>query len=195
MKFVLLLGPQAVGKMTIGQELERLTGMKLFHNHQTIDLLLPYFDFSKPAHHRLKDLIRREMFKEMAVSDLEGVLFTFLCLFGVEGGGIEFIEETVALFEEAGSDVYIVELEASVATRLMRNKTENRLAHKFTKRDLAASENDLLETADGYRTSSLPGELPYPNYFRLDTEGRSAAESAEAICARFGWSYNPVGQK
>ncbi|MGA9230419.1 MAG: shikimate kinase, partial [Exiguobacterium oxidotolerans] len=88
MKFVLLLGPQAVGKMTIGQELERLTGMKLFHNHQTIDLLLPYFDFSKPAHHRLKDLIRREMFKDMAVSDLEGVLFTFLCLFGVEGGGI-----------------------------------------------------------------------------------------------------------
>ena len=74
MKFVLLLGPQTVGKMTIGQELEQKTGMKLFHNHQTIDLLHPYFDFTKPAHHKLKDLIRREMFKEMAVSDLEGVI-------------------------------------------------------------------------------------------------------------------------
>lgn len=192
MKFVLLLGPQAVGKMTIGQEIERLTEMKVFHNHQTIDLLLPYFDFSEPAHHRLKDAIRREMFKEMANSSLEGVLFTFVCLFGVEGGGLEFIEETVELFEQAGADVYIVELDAPVATRLHRNTTENRLTHKVTKRDLAASEQDLRETADGYRTRSLPGELPDVNYLFLDTEQLSARESAEAICEHFNWSKTTV---
>lgn len=192
MKFVLLLGPQAVGKMTIGQEIERLTEMKVFHNHQTIDLLLPYFDFSEPAHHRLKDTIRREMFKEMANSSLEGVLFTFLCLFGVEGGGLEFIEETVELFEQAGADVYIVELDAPVATRLHRNTTENRLTHKVTKRDLATSEQDLRETADGYRTRSLPGELPDVNYLFLDTEQLSARESAEAICDHFNWSKTTV---
>ena len=192
MKFVLLLGPQAVGKMTIGQEIERLTEMKVFHNHQTIDLLLPYFDFSEPAHHRLKDTIRREMFKEMANSSLEGVLFTFLCLFGVEGGGLEFIEETVELFEQAGADVYIVELDAPVATRLHRNTTENRLTHKVTKLDLAASEQDLRETADGYRTRSLPGELPDVNYLFLDTEQLSARESAEAICDHFNWSKTTV---
>lgn len=194
MKFVMLLGPQAVGKMTIGQELEQKTGMKLFHNHQTIDLLHPYFDFTKPAHHKLKDLIRREMFKEMAVSDLEGVVFTFLCLFGVEGGGLEFIEETVQLFEEAGAEVFIIELEAALSTRLARNQTENRLLHKFTKRDIAASEANLLETAEHYRTHSLPGELPYPNYLRLDTEGRSAGESAETICRHFNWSTRLVEQ-
>jgi hypothetical protein len=128
----------------------------------------------------------------MAVSDLEGVIFTFLCLFGVEGGGIEFIEETVQLFEEAGAEVFIIELEAALSTRLARNQTENRLLHKFTKRDIAASEANLLETAEQYRTHSLPGELPYPNYLRLDTEGRSAADSAEAICRHFNWSTNLV---
>ena len=192
MKFVLLLGPQAVGKMTIGQEIEKLTGMKVFHNHQTIDMMLPYFDFSEPSHHRLKDTIRREMFKEMANSSLEGVIFTFVCLFGVEGGGVEFIEETVGIFEKAGSDVYIVELDAPVETRVDRNVTENRLLHKVTKRDVVASEKDLRETAAGYRTRSLPGELPNANYLFLDTQHLSAVESAEIICRHFKWSLVSV---
>lgn len=38
MKLVIITGPQAVGKMTVGQELEKLTDLKLFHNHMTIDL-------------------------------------------------------------------------------------------------------------------------------------------------------------
>jgi hypothetical protein len=45
-KFVFIFGPQAVGKMTVGQELAKVTGLKLFHNHMTIDLLEPLFGFS-----------------------------------------------------------------------------------------------------------------------------------------------------
>jgi len=40
MKFVLIFGPQAVGKMTVGQELANLTKLKLFHNHMTGDCRL-----------------------------------------------------------------------------------------------------------------------------------------------------------
>lgn len=47
MKFVLIFGPQAVGKMTVGHALEQTTELKLFHNHMTIDLLHPYFGFSQ----------------------------------------------------------------------------------------------------------------------------------------------------
>ncbi len=43
MKFVLLFGSQAVGKMEVGQELSKITDLKLFHNHMTIDLLEPLF--------------------------------------------------------------------------------------------------------------------------------------------------------
>ncbi len=39
MKFILIFGPRAVGKMTVGHELEKITSLKLFHNHQTIELL------------------------------------------------------------------------------------------------------------------------------------------------------------
>ncbi|SCC34198.1 Uncharacterized protein BW664_02852 [Bacillus mycoides] len=39
MKFILIFGPQAVGKMTVGQELAKITDLKLFHNHMKIDLV------------------------------------------------------------------------------------------------------------------------------------------------------------
>ncbi|MBC8077907.1 MAG: hypothetical protein H7Y32_17655, partial [Chloroflexales bacterium] len=48
MDFVLIFGPPAVGKMTVGHELARPTGLKLFHNHMTIDLVLPFFPFGTP---------------------------------------------------------------------------------------------------------------------------------------------------
>lgn len=38
MKIVLLVGNGAVGKMTVGQELMKQTGLRLFHNHMPIEL-------------------------------------------------------------------------------------------------------------------------------------------------------------
>lgn len=45
MKFLIIVGPHAVGKMTVGQELEKITGLKLFHNHMTIELVSPFFSY------------------------------------------------------------------------------------------------------------------------------------------------------
>ena len=48
--FIMVCGPQAVGKMTVGQELAKLTGYKLFYNHMTIELLTKIFDYSKESY-------------------------------------------------------------------------------------------------------------------------------------------------
>ena len=45
MNLVLLYGPPAVGKMTVGAQLSQLTGYPLFHNHLTVDLGLLFFPF------------------------------------------------------------------------------------------------------------------------------------------------------
>lgn len=47
MKFVLIFGPQAVGKMTVGHELEKRTDLKLFHNHMTIELVTPFLNTAR----------------------------------------------------------------------------------------------------------------------------------------------------
>ena len=43
MKLVLIVGDGAVGKMTVGQEIARRTGLRLFHNHLTIEPVLEVF--------------------------------------------------------------------------------------------------------------------------------------------------------
>jgi shikimate kinase len=76
MKFVLIFGPHAVGKMKVGQELAKITDLKLFHNHMTIELVTPIFDFGTKEGQRLVNLFRQESFEAVAKSDLDGLIFT-----------------------------------------------------------------------------------------------------------------------
>jgi shikimate kinase len=47
MKLVFIFGNSAVGKMTVGQELAKITELKLFRNHMTIEPVLEIFgDFN-----------------------------------------------------------------------------------------------------------------------------------------------------
>ena len=81
-KFVSIIGPQAVGKMTVGQELAKLTGYKLFYNHMTIEMVRLIFDYDKKAYQRMNQLIRYEVFKEFAKSNENGIIFTGCFDFG-----------------------------------------------------------------------------------------------------------------
>ncbi|EOO76257.1 hypothetical protein IIC_01572 [Bacillus cereus VD021] len=84
MKFILIFGPQAVGKMTVGQELAKLTDLKIFHNHMTIDLVSPFFDYSTKEAKRLVSLLRNELFEEVSKSDLYGMIFTYVWAFDLQ---------------------------------------------------------------------------------------------------------------
>ena len=75
---VFIVGRPASGTMTVGHELAQRTGLKLFHNYQTIDLILPLFPFGTPAFHRLVGEFRRRLFEEVAASDLSGLIFTYV---------------------------------------------------------------------------------------------------------------------
>lgn len=81
MKLVLLFGPQAVGKMTVGEELARMTGLKLFHNHMTIELVSNFFSYGTQEGNRLVNLFRWSIFEAVAQSELEGLIFTFVWYF------------------------------------------------------------------------------------------------------------------
>ena len=184
MKLVLLFGPQAVGKMTVGQELANITDLKLFHNHMTIDLVSHFFDYSTKEGKRLVNLFRQEIFEEASKSNLYGMIFTFLWAFDMQEDW-DYVDRLTQLFESRGGTVYFVELEADVEERLERNKTPNRLEHKPSKRDIEWSEADLKESMEKNRLNSLEGEITYPNYIKLDNTNLSAAEVAKIIKERF----------
>ena len=77
MKLIIICGPPAAGKMTVGMELERETGLKLLHNHMTIELVRKFFEFGTPQFERLDQKIRFEIFKEVANSELPGIIFYY----------------------------------------------------------------------------------------------------------------------
>jgi hypothetical protein len=183
MRFILLFGPQAVGKMTVGHELEKITPLKLFHNHQTIELLYPYFGFG-PEMWRLSDLFRKEIFDQMSKSNSPGFIFTYVWGFDLVTDW-EFVDQICNVFESKGHEVCFVELEAGIEERLIRNKSPHRLHHKPTKRDVERSEKDLIHTIEKQRLNSLPGEITRENYIRIQTTNRTPEETALLIKERF----------
>ncbi|QDP42021.1 DEAD/DEAH box helicase family protein [Radiobacillus deserti] len=184
MKLIFLFGPQAVGKMTVGQELAKITDLKLFHNHMTIDLVHQFFDFDSPSLWRLVDVFRFEMFKEVATSNQAGIIFTYVWAFDQEKDW-EFLGKVKEIFESNGADVYMVELEADLKERLVRNKSEHRLVHKPTKRNIQQSEQNLQETMEKHRLNSLENEIIHPNYLRINNTNLSAKETALQIKKKF----------
>jgi hypothetical protein len=183
MKFVLLFGPQAVGKMTVGQELEKITELKLFHNHMTIELLAPLFGFS-PEMWKLSNLFREEIFKAIAQSHLEGLIFTYVWAFDQQEDW-DYVENICGIFESKGASIYFVELEADMKERLERNRSGNRLEHKPSKRNMEASEAELKSSMQQYRLNSLEGEIKKKNYMRINNTNLSAVEVAEMIKKNF----------
>lgn len=181
---VMLIGPPAVGKMTVGHELAARTGLRLFHNHHTIDLVLRFFPFGSPPFRRLVGEFRRRVLEEVADSDLPGVIFTYVCAFD-QPGDIAAVEEWAGIFRKRGGRVVFVELEAAQGERLRRNETEFRLAEKPFKRDLAESRQRLLDDDARYQLNSRGAFNGRDDWFRLETTELAAADVAERIIDRF----------
>lgn len=59
MSLIVIIGPQAVGKMTVGKALEERINGKLLYNHQTIDLFAYFLGYIEHSF-RLSDLTRKE---------------------------------------------------------------------------------------------------------------------------------------
>lgn len=183
MKFILIFGPQAAGKMTVGQALVNKTKLKLFHNHMTIDLLEPLFGFSSEMW-RLTNLIRMEIFEAVSKSELEGLIFTYVWAFDQQEDW-DFVDKVCKIFESKGATIYFVELEADMAERLARNKSPNRLEHKPTKRNIKNSEEDLVRSMQQYRLNSFDGEIKKEHYIRINNTKLSADEVANKIIEEF----------
>ena len=177
MKLVLIVGSGAVGKMTVGQELMKITDLRLFHNHMMIEPVIDVFGyFNAPVIMKLREVV----FEEFLETNNEGMIFTVMWAFDMPSDR-EYVLEVASKFDE----VYCVELIADQSVRLERNKTENRLKNKASKRDLAASEERLKNEESKHRLVSNPGEIPFENYLRIDNTNLSPDVVAKMIKEKF----------
>jgi hypothetical protein len=177
MKLIIIFGPGSVGKMTVGQELTKITELRLFHNHMTIELVLDLFgSFRGEAITRLRDVI----FEEFLKTDQEGLIFTFMWALDHQGDW-NLVEKYKNMFEKQGAEVFFVELEASQDERLKRNVTPNRLSQKKSKQNTELSKQRILLEDAKYRLNSYEGEIDFKNYVKIDNEHLSPEEVAIKI--------------
>lgn len=184
MKLLFLMGNSAVGKMTVGQELTKITPFRLMHNHHMIE---PVLDIFGQFRGDIIQKLRFTILEEFAKTDNYGLVFTYMMAFDMPSE-YEYLEKVIAAMGVAEEDICYVELVAPQEVRLERNATENRLTHKASKRDVAASNARLLRDDENHRMESLPGEITSPNYIRIDNSNLSPAETAKIIKERFGFS-------
>src|SRR5574344_2146154 len=118
MKLLFLLGNAAVGKMTVGQEIAKKTGLRLFHNHMTIEPIIEIFGYYDA---KIITEVREVIFKELAASSVKGVIFTYMMDFDHKGDW-DYLAHVRALFDIPEDDVCYAELVAPQELRLRRNR-------------------------------------------------------------------------
>lgn len=185
MELIIITGPMAVGKMAVGMEISKKTGLGLFHNHMTIEPVIKLFPYGTKEANYLINHFRSEIFKTMVNSEMPGMIFTFVWAFDLQEDH-DYINNLIKQFEEKDATVYIVELEADLETRLERNKTPLRLQEKASKRDVPATEERMKKIGDKYRLTSNEGEVKHKNYFRLKNDDLTPEEAADRIISHFG---------
>ena len=174
-----IIGAPASGKMTIGQELSRLTDATLFYNHKAIDFALEiYQDFTE----EMWEFVRGMTFSFLGASarNQRSVILTDVIDFSNQYQ-LLYLKQIQDLLNDYHQEILFVELETSLEERLRRNRTENRLKHKPLKRHIEVSERGILDTAETLQLNSQRQPSKLHHYFKINNTNLSAEEVAKQI--------------
>lgn len=128
MNLIFIYGPPGVGKLSVAQELARITGYKLFHNHLTVDLVYAVFDFGSKPFIELREKIWMLVFQKAKAEGVTGIIFTF----APEGSVPDyFIPDVIKLIEDDQNSIYFVELTCSPEE--LRKRIVNPSRSKYAK--------------------------------------------------------------
>lgn len=148
--------------------------MSSSNNHITIEPVLEVFgEFDTKVIFELREVI----YRNFAQTDNYGLISTFMLDFS-SPFQIDYIKEVVSFFDNP--EVYCIELNSPLSVRLERNKTENRLLNKPSKRNLEES-NKRVEREEKYTCTCPIGKEPFKNYLRIDNTNISPEKVAEII--------------
>ena len=176
MTFVLLYGPPAAGKLTVANELAKLTNFKVFHNHLSIDLAEAFFERGTPSFGRVVFEVRKLVLEE-AVKSGVNLIVTYAYAHGVDDPEIAWMLKAV---EAGGGRVQLVHLTCTPDTLRQRVAETSRGA--FTKIRKVETLDELMTTYDLFTA--------YPDRpsLQLDTTDTPPSETAAVIAAHLGHS-------
>jgi hypothetical protein len=182
---LVVFGPPAVGKMTVGRAIVDASDFRLFHNHHTIEPLLDVFDYGTPPFNRLLGEFRQRVLEEAAAYGTN-LVFTIVWALDNERDRAG-LRDHFQPFIDAGRRIAFVELYAGLDVRLERNRTEYRLAEKKSKRDLGWSEGNVRELERYLMNTDRPSAgdalLTEHPHLRIDNTDLSPEDVATQVLA------------
>jgi adenylate kinase len=174
-KLIFLHGLPGVGKLTVGREIAKLTGFKLFHNHLAVDLVESLFEFGSLPFIELREKLWLEVFSQTVAANLDGLIFTFAFDRTVRGS---FIENTREVIESSGGEILFVKLRCS--TEELERRIEHPSRQRFGK--LSSVERfRALEEAGAFVDPGIPTAR-----LVVDTTELSASDAAGSIVSKLG---------
>lgn len=168
MKFVMLYGPPATGKLTVAKELQNLSGYKLFHNHMLVDLLDSIDNERTDDYYSTQEVILEEIFK-YATKRQVNLINTFVYAKGVDDSFMDLVKNTI---EASKGEAIFIQLSATRETLLRRVEEDSR--KQFNK---VSTPENLLKIMNQYDVLS-----PYHKEdLQIDNTNKSAVEVARII--------------
>lgn len=183
---IVIFGPEASGKMTIGKELEKYN-MKLLYNHQIIDLVGAVFnnknvgtlwEFELQHIELISDLY--EKFIRFSIDNNENLVFTITWNF--DNPCIkEFFLKLQDYANRKNTKMLFVELYSSMEERLKRNKSISRLESKVCKRDVEKSDMALVDATHSFRLNSNGEMKDFEHYLYFDNTNMQPSDVVNQI--------------
>lgn len=107
MKLIFIYGPPGVGKLTVAEELSKLTGYPVFHNHIAIDMVRGIYGNKNTMSEEMIHAVNLAAIKTMSMKRSD-MIFTYS-----RPNDAQFIKEAVSSVESFGGSVLFVELKCS----------------------------------------------------------------------------------
>ena len=176
MKLIVIHGPPAAGKLTIANEVSRVTGFKVFHNHLTIDCTSPVFEFGTDGFWEINHELRYSVIASAARQGID-LIHTFC--YG-KGPDDECFRQLIAAAIDNGGEVHAVLVYCRDDVRKERIVDESRVRmRKLTDPDSVDRSRERWDL-----------ESPHPDLadqtLVIDTSDIPPEESAERIIRHFG---------
>lgn len=168
MNLIFIYGPPASGKLTVAKELAELTGYPVFHNHLTFDLVHEVFGDHVPW--KLIDQIRFDVLKEASLSNIPGLIMTYVYAHQVDDDFVKTLRDTV---EANDCKIYFVQL--SCDQKELKNRVIQESRRQFKKINDPEKLDKLLTEYD------LTTPIPFVKSLTIDNTNLDPKTVAKQI--------------
>lgn len=181
-QLLIIFGPPAVGKMTVGRILADQLSYKLYYDEQVTELVEKYLSSADVGYWPLISKIRQSIFEGIAQSYLPGFVFTYIWDLDAESDK-EYVENIISYFKEKLWKIKFVELEAKLGTRIKRSQGEDRIKAKPASADRKNTEAKIMEMED-YKHNT-DDDFSFSPHLKINTTNMTAVETAEMIIEHY----------